>query len=391
MRKAISRFKVRASYGLVGNDQIGGDRFIYMSQINLSGIGFTSGLNQNYTLNGPTYTRYPNEGITWEVGTKYNIGFDLQLFNAIDLNIDLFKENRKNIFQQRTTIPNYLGTASTKVYGNLAKMNNQGVDIGTSYNKQVNRNFFINFKGTFTYAHNEIAAFDEAPAYPFQSKIGVSANVLSGYLSDGLFIDPADVNNYNQQLGQAIKPGDIKYKNMSKLYGYSNDDIVDSNDWVWLGNPTVPEIVYGFGPSLKWKKIDLSFFFQGVAKTSLFINNFHPFGDNSLRNVLSWVADERWSPDNQNSNATYPRLSRKTNSNNNQTSDFWMRNGAFLKLKNAEIGYTYKNMRFYVSGTNLLTFSKFDLWDPEQGGGSGLKYPTQRVFNIGFQMTLNNK
>lgn len=128
-----------------------------------------------------------------------------------------------------------------------------------------------------------------------------------------------------------------------------------------------------------------------VAKTSLFIGDFHPFGNSSLRNVLQWVADDHWSPDNQNSNAGYPRLSRNTNENNTKTSDFWMRDGAFLKLKNAEIGYTFKNMRLYISGNNLLTFSKFDLWDPEQGGGSGLKYPTQRVFNIGFQMTFNNK
>jgi hypothetical protein len=149
--------------------------------------------------------------------------------------------------------------------------------------------------------------------------------------------------------------------------------------------------VYGFGPSFKWRNLDFSFFFQGVAKTSLFISDFHPFGNSSLRNVLQWVADAHWSPDNQNSGAGYPRLSRNTNENNTKTSDYWMRDGAFLKLKNAEIGYTFKNMRLYVSGNNLLTFSKFDLWDPEQGGGSGLKYPTQRVFNIGFQMTFNNK
>lgn len=389
--KVLSRLKVRASYGLVGNDQIGGDRFIYMSQINLSGIGFTTGLNQNYGLNGPTYTRYANEGITWEVGKKLNVGLDVQLLKSLDMTLDFFRENRHDIFQQRSTIPNYLGTATTKVYGNLAKMKNQGIDLSLSYNKQFNKNFFASFKSTFTYAHNEVVAYDESPAFPFQSKVGVSANVNGGYISDGLFIDQADINNYNQQLGSVLKPGDIKYKNISnQRYGYG-DDMVDSNDWDWLGNPTVPEIVYGFGPSFKWKKLDFSFFFQGVAKTSLFVNGFHPFGDNSLRNVLEWVAEERWSPDNQNSNATYPRLSRNTNDNNTQISDYWMRNGAFLKLKNAEIGYTHKNMRLYVSGSNLLTFSPFKLWDPEQGGGSGLKYPTQRVFNIGFQMTLNNK
>ena len=143
--------------------------------------------------------------------------------------------------------------------------------------------------------------------------------------------------------------------------------------------------------SISYKNWDFSFFFQGIARTSFMVKDFHPFGDSMLRNVLSWVADERWSPDNQNTNATYPRLSRKTNNNNNKLSSYWERNGAFLKLKNAEIGYTYKNMRLYISGSNLMTFAPFDLWDPEQGGGSGLSYPTQRVFNIGFQMTINNK
>jgi len=391
LKSVISRMKLRASYGLVGNDQIGGNRFIYMSQINLSGIGFTTGINQNYSLNGPTYTRYANEDITWEVGKKINTGLDLQLFRTIDLTLEYFRENRHDIFQERGTIPTYLGTADTKVYGNLAKMKNQGIDLSVAFNKQLSKDFFINFKGTFTYAHNEIMEYDESPYFPFQSRVGQSANMNGGYISDGLFIDQADIDNYRQQLGQTLKPGDIKYKNISaSKYGY-DDDIVDTYDWEWIGNPTVPEIVYGFGPSLKWKNIDFSFFFQGVAKTSLFISNFHPFGDSSLRNVLQWVADERWSPDNQNSNATYPRLSRNTNKNNNQTSDFWMRNGAFLKLKNAEIGYTHKNFRIYISGSNLLTFSPFDLWDPEQGGGNGLSYPTQRVFNIGFQMTINNK
>jgi TonB dependent receptor. len=165
---------------------------------------------------------------------------------------------------------------------------------------------------------------------------------------------------------------------------------VDISDWVWAKNPTVPEIVYGFGPSIRWKNLDFSFFFQGVAKVSLVMSDFHPFGDNSLRNVLTWIADDRWSPDNQNINATYPRLTRDTSVNNTQRSDYWLRNAAFIKLKNAEIGYTYKNMRFYVSGMNLATFSPFKHWDPEQGGGNGLKYPTQRVFNFGFQMTINN-
>lgn len=139
-------------------------------------------------------------------------------------------------------------------------------------------------------------------------------------------------------MGSTLGAGDIKYLNVSNMHGYG-DDIVDVDDWTWIGNPTVPEIVYGFGPSFKYKNWDFSFFFQGVAKTSLFMSGFHPFGDNSLRNVLQFVADDRWSPTNQNVDAKYPRLTRKTSLNNTnpgnsgRTSDYWMRDGSFLKLK----------------------------------------------------------
>ena len=389
LKNVFSNMKIRASWGLVGNDNIGGARFVYMPTINLTGTGYTTGLDGDITYKGPVYSRYGNPEVTWEVGKKDNVGLDLQLFNSLNLTMDYFHETRTDIFQERGTIPQYLGTAGTKVFGNLAAMKNQGFDFAVDFNKKIGKDWFISFKGTFTYAHNEITKYDESPKYAFQSKVGQSANIPSIMISDGLFKDPDDVKNSNQQIGGNLSAGDIKYVNISKLYGY-DDDIVDISDWLWAKNPTVPEIVYGFGPSIRWKNLDFSFFFQGVAKVSLVMSDFHPFGDNSLRNVLTWIADDRWSPDNQNINATYPRLTRDTSVNNTQRSDYWLRNAAFIKLKNAEIGYTYKNMRFYVSGMNLATFSPFKHWDPEQGGGNGLKYPTQRVFNFGFQMTINN-
>ena len=209
-------------------------------------------------------------------------------------------------------------------------------------------------------------------------------------ISDGLFASQEEIDAYNQNIGGILGAGDIKYVDVSGLHGY-DDGIVNADDWIWKGYPTIPEIVYGFGPSIKWKNLDFSFFFQGVARTSLVLSGFHPFGDESLRNVLKWVDEDHWSLDNPNVNASYPRLTMSTSTNNTRTSDYWLRNGAFLKLKNAEIGYTHKNMRFYLSGMNLLTFAPFKHWDPEQGGGSGLIYPTQRTFNIGFQMTIDTK
>lgn len=393
LKKFIPRMKIRASYGLVGNDQVSDQRFLYMSDIKLNGSGeFTTGKNQEITLTGPVYNRFLNEDLTWEVGRKYNLGVDLTLWKNINLTFDVFREDRTNIFQTITDIPYYSGVYGTKFYSNSAEVRNQGVDLSLDFGHQFNKNFSMTFKGTFTYAHSEIRKYNENYGdYPNLSKVGYSVSQQWGYISNHLFADQDEIDNSPTQLiGGTVGPGDIKYVNIPNVRG-EYDNVIDKNDRVPIGNPTTPEIVYGFGPSFKWKGLDFSFFFQGVAKTSLIMSNLQPFGQDFIRNLQTFIADDHWSPDNQNIKAAYPRLTAIGSSNNSEASLFWLRDGAFLKLKNVEIGYTYKFMRFYLQGSNLFTFSKFDLWDPEQGGGNGLKYPTQRVFNIGFQMTLNAK
>ncbi|MFV0553891.1 MAG: SusC/RagA family TonB-linked outer membrane protein [Mangrovibacterium sp.] len=388
----VSNLKIRASYGLVGNDQIGSERFVYLSDIELSGSdAFKTGYGSTTTsLSGPKYTRYRNDAITWEVGKKLNLGLDIQLFGDWNIVADIFREDRENIFQEKQTIPNYLGTSGTTVYGNFAAVRNQGLDFSVDYGKVINSDWTIQFKGTFTYAFNEILEYDEASymEYPQLKRVGSQLNRITGYVSDNLFIDWNDVaNSPSHQISENVAPGDIKYIDMPNVDG-ERDGIINSNDRVDMGYPTVPEIVYGFGPSAKYKNFDFSMFFQGVARTSLMMSGFHPFGTQNSRNVLQFIADDYWSPDNQNIYAAYPRLTKVGHGNNTATSDYWLRNAAFLKLKNAEIGYTYKRTRLYVSGMNLLTFSPFKNWDPEQGGGSGLKYPTQRSFNVGLQVNL---
>ena len=393
LRKYIPRLKIRASYGLVGNDQVSNSRFLYLSDVDLKGSdSFTTGKNQEIELKGPVYKRFANTDLTWEVGKKYNLGFDMTFWKNINLTFDIFREDRSNIFQTIENIPYYSGVYGTKFYANNAEVRNQGFDLSLDFGHQFNRDFSMTFKGTFTYAHNEIRKYNESYGdYPNLSKVGYSVSQQWGYLSDHLFVDQTEIDNSPGQLvGGFVGPGDIKYVNVPNRYG-KYDGVIDQNDRVPLGDPTTPEIVYGFGPSFRWKGWDFSFFFQGVAKTSLFMSNLQPFGEGFVRNLQTFIAENHWSPDNQNIHATYPRLTAIENKNNSQTSLYWMRDGDFLKLKNMELGYTYKSMRFYLRGSNLLTFSKFDLWDPEQGGGNGLKYPTQRVFNIGFQMTINGK
>ena len=391
IKKAVSYFKLRGSYGLVGNDSEE-TRFMYMSDLSLSGAGYTTGADGEYTLSGPVYNRFENKKITWETGEKLNVGVDLQFYNRLNVMVDLFQEVRSGIFLERGTVPAFLGTATTKVYGNLGKVRNRGLDLSMDYTHQIGKDFFISAKGTFTFARNRVLEQDEPDylQYPNLSRVGRSVNSFLLYEAQRLFIDNNEVKYSPEQLlGGEIMAGDIKYVNQPDANG-NYDNTINSNDRIYAGYPEVPEIVYGFGFSAQWKGLDFSVFFQGTANTSLVMSGFHPFGinNNVKRNVMQFVADDYWSESNPNIYAAYPRLSVVEYGNNTVASTYWLRDASFLKLKNAEIGYTYKKMRFYISGSNLLTFSKFKLWDPEQGGGSGLKYPTQRVFNIGIQMTL---
>ena len=388
----ISHFKLRGSYGLVGNDGIN-ERYAYLEDIVLSSDKwkYTTGVNQNVNLQGPVWNRYYNPNLTWEVGKKLNVGFDMQLFHQVNLNFDVFKEIRSKIYMQKVnTLPDFIGTGETKIYENSGKMKNVGFDIALDYNKQITKDFFLSFKGTHTYAHNTILERDEPPfqLYPNLSSVGYSRGQHLVYVADGLFRDQADVDSHAEQtLGYIPQPGDIKYVDQPDANG-NCDGIINTNDRVYMGYPEDPEIVYGFGPSMKYKNWDFSFFFQGAARTSILMSGFHPFGKNATRGVMKFIADDYWSESNPNPNAAYPRLTRDTNANNTVNSSYWLRNGAFLKLKNAEIGYTFKMFRAYLNGSNLLTFSPFKHWDPEMGGGSGMKYPTQRVFNIGIQFTF---
>ena len=388
----ISHFKLRGSYGLVGNDGIN-ERYAYLEDIVLSSDKwkYTTGVNQNVNLQGPVWNRYYNPNLTWEVGKKLNVGFDMQLFHQVNLNFDVFKEIRSKIYMQKVnTLPDFIGTGETKIYENSGKMKNVGFDIALDYNKQITKDFFLSFKGTLTYAHNTILERDEPPfqLYPNLSSVGYSRGQHLVYVADGLFRDQADVDSHAEQtLGYIPQPGDIKYVDQPDANG-NCDGIINTNDRVYMGYPEDPEIVYGFGPSMKYKNWDFSFFFQGAARTSILMSGFHPFGKNATRGVMKFIADDYWSESNPNPNAAYPRLTRDTNANNTVNSSYWLRNGAFLKLKNAEIGYTFKMFRAYLNGSNLLTFSPFKQWDPEMGGGSGMKYPTQRVFNIGIQFTF---
>lgn len=187
--------------------------------------------------------------------------------------------------------------------------------------------------------------------------------------------------------------GDIKYKDIN------GDGLINQDDMVPIGYPTVPEVIYGGGFTVGYKAFDLNVFFQGSARSSFFINPslITPFVNQGQRGILQYIADDHWSETNRDVYAFWPRLSDYNITNNSQTSTYWIQDGAFLRLKQAELGYTlpksltsrfYVNsLRVYASGTNLFHWSKFKMWDPEMAG-NGLGYPVQRVFNFGLKVDL---
>ena len=196
----------------------------------------------------------------------------MRLFNDIKIDVDVFKEHRENIFQARSSIPSYLGSAGIDIYGNFASVDNWGVDLSVDYGNQITRDFFLAFKGTFTFARNKVVEYDE----PFgirtaKSKIGKPVNQLYGFIADGLYIDEEDIaNSPTSTMGNmAIAPGDIKYLDQPDNNG-NYDGVITLDDMVPMGHPTVPEIIYGFGPSMTYKKMDFSFFYFQLIKKSLF-------------------------------------------------------------------------------------------------------------------------
>ena len=407
IKKIVSNLKLKATYGLSGNDAIGdaNDRFFYLSNINMNSTAHASwfgtyGNSGGDGKAGVSVSRYANDLITWETAKKMNITAEIGLFKKIDIQAEYFRENRENILMSRSSIPSTMGLQAV-TRSNVGEAFSQGVDISLNLNHFFNKDAWITGMANFTYAKSKFTVYEEPdyPNAPWRSRVGYSLNQTWGYIAERLFVDDEEVRNSPTQFGN-YKAGDIKYKDLN------GDGKITELDMAPIGYPTSPEIVYGFGLSAGYKQFDFSFFFQGMARESFWLQtsddwsngkvDISPFlgGQNGL---LKAIADSHWSEANRDVYAMWPRLSPTVVDNNNRPSTWLMRDGSFLRLKSVEFGYTLpdliaskaymSNLRIYFSGTNLLTFSKFKLWDPEMGG-NGLGYPVQRVFNLGLQLSF---
>lgn len=401
----ISRFKVRGSYGLVGNDQIGSiaDRFFYLSDVSLNNAArsATFGENYTYTRNGVVISRYANDDITWEKSKDLNLAVDLTFFNKFNLVVEAYKKDRTNILMPRANIPTTMGlTAISRA--NVGAASAKGVDVSMDYNQSFG-DFWLNTRGTFTFSTSKLE-INEEPEFPaneyYLSRVGHSLSSSFGLIAERLFVDDEDVKNSPVQsfggVSSAVRGGDIKYRDLN------GDGIVSRLDMVnGIGNPTSPEIIYGFGFSSGYKNFEFSAQFQGSARSSIFINpsSITPFAlsGGNQNGLLKVIADDHWSEDNRDIYAFWPRLSATVNVNNSQPSTWWMRNGAFMRLKQVEVAYNIKekglkklhmsSVRLYLNANNLFVITGFKLWDPEQGG-NGLGYPVQKVFNAGLTVSF---
>jgi len=395
VKDIFTTLKLRASYGKVGNDQIGTlyDRFFYLSQVDMTGTGYWFGTDRSYR-SGITIDRYANPLITWEIAKKADVGIELGLYHDLTLNVDYFHETRENILQTRTDVPTTMGLRAIP-QANLGVAEGKGFEVEMKYQRSFTKDLWLLVNGNFTYASSKYKQYEE-PDYsdvPWRSHIGLKINQPIGYIAERLFIDDEEVNNSPVQQFGEYGAGDIKYKDIN------GDGVINTDDMVPIGFPTVPEIIYGTGFSLGYKDFDFSCFFQGSARSSFFISPdaITPFVNQGQRGLMKYIADDHWSENDRNIYAFWPRLSDHAISNNNQPSTHWLRNGSFVRLKSVEIGYTlpkkltekaFINMlRFYVSGTNLFLWSKFKMWDPEMAG-NGLGYPVQRVINFGVNLNF---
>lgn len=411
LSKVFDMLKLKASYGLVGNDDIGGERR-WMYQSTIMGVDQQDPKSWNYGAagnlggSGIRMGNVENLEVSWEEAHKANVGVEFSLFNKVRVQADYFHEKRTGIFLQRDGLPAIVGL-STIPYTNIGETMNQGFDGTVEYSQKVGE-VFLTARGNFTYTRNELLNNDQPDwAYKYQNKIGKpfgSGGALQpfGLVALGLFKSQEEIDNSPEQTFGEYRVGDIKYQDIN------GDGKINSQDRIAIGYTNLPEIMYGFGATAQWKGWDINVFFQGVAHTSFFLGGtpMTPFSSGNLgRSAINAdLYKHSWKSTNTqeaNAAAIYPRLSTGGGagaSNNTQQSTWNMRDGSFMRLKNFELGYTIPktmldktfmtSLRVYLSGNNLLTFSKFKLWDPEKGNADGSGYPPSRVIMIGFNASL---
>lgn len=395
----VNFLKIRGSYGVTGSDNIGD--FQYISTI-VGGSNYTYGTSTTATI-GSVPKALPNPDLKWEETTQTNVGFEATVLKDFRLTFDWFNKTTSNMLMT-IQLPYYTG-ASSFPSGNVATMKNTGVEIDLSYRKAIGAlNFEV--KGNASYVKNEITDLGQtaylAGPTSFSSQYEITRTMVGmpyasfyGFVSDGIFQNQAQIDAYTNKAGAKLlpnaKPGDFKWVDVN------GDGAISSDDRTFLGS-SIPKWNYGLTISASWKNFDVNIFGQGVAGNKIY---------NNTRRVdipaSNWATSalDRWHG--EGTSNTFPRMSlADPNHNFNNTSAFYLKDGAFVRLKSVQLGYTlpknlaskakFEKVRIYVTGTNLFTITKYTGFDPEVGGSlygfdQGI-YPQAKSFMIGLNVTL---
>ena len=380
----LNYLKLRASYGIVGNDNIGGIR--YMFDQYYDGYGYHLG-NSNNVQDGLVQGKLANPDVTWEKEKKFNVGFEATLVNKIDVSFDYFIQKRSNILSQPyRTVPDYLGISRPDI--NIGKVDNKGLETSIRYNGIGKKDLTYFVETSLWYAKNKVVYNAEA-IQENEYLYGTGRIVGQPFVLEaiGFFKDEDDILKSPTQTFTDVRPGDIKYKDQNK------DGKIDSNDYYPIGYTSMPQITLGLHGGITFKGFDMDIFFQGAANRTVYCGGKYYYAFQNDGKISS-IALGRWTPETAET-ATYPRLSSENNLNNYQASSFWQKNGNFLKLRSLEIGYTLpfqlsrkinlEKVRIFANGTNLFSLDHMDgFTDPETMSG----YPALRIISFGLSIQL---
>lgn len=398
VKGVVNYLKLRASYGVVGNDRFGDRRFLYLSDsFTIGGDGYNFGTNVGANQPGAYENSKSNPLVTWEKAYKQNYGIDAAfLRERLKVTVDIFNEHREDILSTSESIPGVVGVGLPVL--NLGIVDSHGYEFSFKWNDQINSDFSYWVNGNLSFARNKIIEMGEAkPNEDYMRKTGrpIGSNII--YKFWGFYDETAD-ERYALQYGTSIAehagglmPGDCVYVDLNK------DGVIDSDDVTKSGYTNVPEYVIGLTPGFKWKNLDFSMQWTGAFNVSRLLQETfrEPMGDTNTKGLLLYQYENRWTPETA-STAKLPRASIAHKANNYRSSDLFLVNSNYLRLKNIEIGYTVKmpllakagidNCRIYLNGYNLLTFSEFELGDPESRTSDRPAYPVTRVYNIGLKI-----
>lgn len=406
MMSWMDQFKIRASYGEVGNDEIAGRRFPYITLVNTDDNAYSFGEFTNNSAQGYRIKTMGTPYLTWEVAKKYDVGVDFSFFNSkITGTIDWFLDKRDDIFMKRNQMPLTTGLADQTPMANVGKMKSYGWDGNIAYTQRIGQ-VNLQLRANFTYQTTDVIDRDEAAnELWYKMEKGFQLNQSRGLIALGLFKDQEDIDRSPSQVAlsnKTILPGDIKYKDVN------GDGVITDDDKVPLGYRETPGLQYGLGLSANWKNWGINMLFQGTGKCDFFVggNGPHAFHDGKRGNILQVMVDgNRWIPKEisgteatEDPNADWPRLTYTNNNNNNRKSTYWLKERKYLRLRNLEITYDLpqmwtrkflvSNMRIGFIGQNLFTWAPFKWWDPEGTNESGSSYPINRTYSCYIQFSF---